>query len=471
MGGTCAPGEHEEEGHEECNMDAEGEEETIENFTKIINSYQAENDALHKQLEEYKQGVDEEAAEDKEEKAKQNEAVVKELEAMKALVKTKDALLLQGRLEAALLSKATTMLAIETKSKLCMKGMLKNIYRSGMKKSRKPKWVEVHVSEGELLPNDYVSGFVTLTHSDSADSAVSNRCKVGDVVYQEGKGKELLFTVKVTLQNSTKDLVFACESSEEREDWVTNLKSALAQVKEAYDAMHEEITFSITFDKEKLGFRVQENMISIADVVQTKEIEEKVETKDEGVAETAVKKVEDVAEVVEDAVEKTEKAAEKVVKEVEAEAVKESKEEEQKKEPPCLLTVSDVLDPSLISLGLKSKVELRLLNEIVLPGKGYGEQLGLLQTTPKPFDITFAIMGFVNKSSNQEHGYTSILKELVDEEENSVKNAFNILIKGTPFEEELNATDDKISCITALLANQRRLLALIQNCQVNEIEL
>jgi len=469
MGGTCAPGEGEEEEHEECNMDAEEEEKTVEQFTKIINDYQAENEALLKQLEECKQANDEEAAEDKEEKAKQNEEVMRELEKMKALVETKDALLVKGRLEAALLSKATTMLAVEAKTKSCMKGTLRNM-SLGRKKSKKPKWVEVHVTEGELLPNDYAPGFVTLTYSDSADSAISNRCKVIDVSYQEGKGKELMFTLKASVQNSTKDLVFACESSEEREDWVTKLRSALAEVKDAYDAMHELITFSITFEKEKLGFRVQENMMVLK--VQPKVSEEKVETKDEGILEKTaneiVEKTEEVAEVVKDAAEEAEIAAENVVKEVEAEAVKECKEEEQKREPPCLLTVSDILDPSLFDLGLKPGVELRSLNNITLPGKGYGEQLQLLQNTPKPFDITFATKGFKKSAADQEHGYTSILKELVDEEENSVKNTFNDLIRGTPFEDELKATDDKTACITALLSNQRRLLALIRNCKVNE---
>jgi len=462
MGNTCSPGQNDEEVEEEYNMEVEGDQ-TMEKFTTVINKYQAENEALKKQLEEYKNGANSAAAEDNEEKTKQNEKVMNELAEIKALVEAKDAMLVRGRVEAALISKATTMLSSGDTTKLCMKGSLKHVYRSAFSRTRKTKWIELHVYEGETLPNDFIAGFVMLTYSESQNATTTNRCQVVDVSTNDATGNEIMFTLKVSIKGSVKDMVLACETAEEREEWVRSISAALAEVKEAYESMHKEFSLKIKFEKEKLGFRVQETPVD-------EKYEEKSETsKNKG----PVKKISDkVEDAVEDAGDAVKNGAETIVDMVE-ELVGKGNEEDEKidKEPPCKLTVSDIMDDSLHCFGLKVNCVLCAINDIDLQGKGYSEQFELLQSTPKPFVVTFSGKNFLLKKNIPDHGYNSILKELVADEENAVKRAFNDLIKGTPFENELKTSNDQTATITALLTNQRRLLALLQNFEIKEMEL
>merc|ERR1719494_1574027 len=102
------------------------------------------------------------------------------------------------------------MLAIEATTKLCTKGLLKNIYKAGLGKSkRKTKWVEIHTTEGEFIGEEFVSGFVMITSSDSKDSATSNRYHVDEVIVaDDSKSRDILFTMRVSSQGTSKDLVF-----------------------------------------------------------------------------------------------------------------------------------------------------------------------------------------------------------------------------------------------------------------------
>jgi len=443
MGATCAPGGDEEE-QEEYNMEVD-EDQSIEKFTKIINEYQADNEALRRQLEECK-NEDTGAPEDYEERAKLNEEIMKELVEMKALVEAKNAMLVKGQVEAALLSRATTMLADGSTSKLCVKGKIKYVYKSGLTKSRKFKWVEVNVSEGKVINDAFVAGSVTLTYSDTKDATTSNRCKVLEVLTDDTKNGELFFILKVLVQkDSVKDMLFLCETVEERDEWVSKILSALAEVKEVFDSMHEEVVLKIKFEKEKLGFRVMENIIA-------EESECKVENNDE-----IPRKFENEVEAVEKTVDKVSEKVGKDIKRVNY------------KEKPCQLLVCEIKDKSLYDAGLLVSYVLSALNDIVLPGKGYNEQLELLSSAPKPLFLTFTGKKFVKQDNPL--GYSSILKELVADGDNAVKEAFNALVKGTIFEEELKASDNQAKTIAELIADKRRLLALIQSTQISEVEL
>jgi len=245
--------------------------------------------------------------------------------------------------------------------------------------------------------------------------------------------------------------VFECETEEQRNEWVSCITNALAEVKCTYEKMHEEFSLKLEFAKEKMGIRVEEYILDYA------EIDEKViETPDND---------EDV---------KTENVSQKETEKGDADeaAGSDNQEEEQKSnELPCQLVVNNVKDKDLAANGLVENCLVIAINDTKLVGMVYSEQLKLLTTTPKPFMLTFTGKNFLRQQGSQKYGYTSILKELVADGENSVKNAFYELVKGTPFEQELQSSDDQVTTITDLLGNQRRLMALLQNVQVQEVEL
>merc|ERR1719285_1290579 len=339
---------------------------------------------------------------------------------MKTLMETKNKALVRGRLEAALLSKATSLLADNSSTRQYMKGELKHHYRTGITKAltKKDKWVEIYMIEGELEANDYKPGCVMLMYANAKDGQTSNRCWILDLTVDESQ-KDLIFTVHVHAEGSTKDLVFECETEEQR------------------------------------GIRVEEYILDFTEV--DEKVIESPETPDND----------------EDG--KTENVSDKETEEGDADKVLSSdnqeREEQNSKELPCQLVVNNVKDKDLAAAGLVENCLVIAINDTKLVGMLYSEQLKLLTTTPKPFVLTFTGKNFLRQQSSQKYGYTSILKELVADGENSVKNAFYELVKGTPFEQELQSSDDQVTTITDLLGNQRRLMALLQNVQVQEVEL
>jgi len=449
MGATCAPGSSNVEISE---ADVEAER-PAERFTKIINDYQADNEKLREALEEVKNQNDTIVTVNKD-KTKQNEEVMKELQAMKALMETKNKALVRGRLEKALLSKATSLLADNSSMRQYLKGKLKHHFRTGITKAlqKKDRWVEVYMIEGELSANDYKAGCVMLMYSDAKDVQSSNRCWILGLTVDDSK-KEQIFTVHVHAEGSKKDLVFECETETQRKDWVDCINDALAEVKGTYEKMHEKFTLKLEFNKPKMGIRVEEYILESSDI-------------DEKVIETLDTFDED---------EKAEKVADKETpaeKGVSDEASGSDNEDEQKTEElPCKLIVNFVKDKDLAAAGLVENCKVIAINDTKLIGMVYSEQLRLLTTTPKPFILTFTGENYLRHKVTQKYGYTSILKELVADGENSVKNAFYDLVKGTPFEQELQSSDDQVTTIKELLSNQRRLMALLQHLQVQEVEL
>jgi len=306
------------------------------------------------------------------------------------------------------------------------------------------------LSKGGVTHDAFIAGSVTLTYADTKDAATSNRCQVLEVLADDINIGELFFSLKVLVEKqSVEDMLFLCETVEERDEWVNKILSALAEVKVVFDSMHDEVELKIRFDKEKLGFRVMEYIII------SEEPQWEAEN-DDGIASKFENVIDDV---------------EKIVDKVAENYGMESKRVEEDKEEPCQLTVCDINDQSLYDAGLQVNYLLSAVNDVVLPGKGYNEQLELLSKTPKPLFVTFTGMKVIRKDNPYELGYSSIIKELVADGDNVVKEAFNSMVKGMPFEEEMKASDDQTETITALLADERRLLALIQNAQVNKVEL
>jgi len=334
MGAICAPGEQDENAEEE-NIDMEeGNEEASEKFAKIINDYQMENERLQGELDDLKtQNV--EGLQEREQKAKLNEEVVRELNEMKDLLDRQRRAIVRGRLEAALHSKATSMLSLESKSRLFMEGELRHHYK---KRSKKNKFAEIHVFGGEVLANDFKAGYVVMTYSDKKDAQTSNRCHVLDVAEEKANSKEFAFTIKASIEGARKEITFSCEKKELRDKWMRAIKDALAEVKIVYDDMHSTFTLKLKFSKEKMGIRVEESLITcISDEKEEKvSVDKPKEEKEKKSKEAeAVKAIEKVAEDLGKAVE----ACEDKVK---PKAKDDKKEEVKSEEKPCELLVTNI---------------------------------------------------------------------------------------------------------------------------------
>merc|ERR1719204_1691415 len=141
------------------------------------------------------------------------------------------------------------MLSGQATTELCVNGNLKHVHKTGFTKSRKLQWVEIHKSKGEQQPNDFIAGFVSLTYADSMDAAIVNKSEVLEVATGDTNKAEFIFVLKVSVQGSIKDLVFACETADERDEWIRIIAAALTEVKEFYNTMHDEFILKITFEK------------------------------------------------------------------------------------------------------------------------------------------------------------------------------------------------------------------------------
>jgi len=464
MGAACGPG-GQDENAEEGNIDMEEAPEKANwKFAKIINDYQMENERLQGELDDLKtQNV--EGLQGREEKAKLNEEVVRELNEMKDLLNKQRRAIVRGHLEAALHSKATSMLSVESKTRLVMEGELWVHYG---RRPKKKKYAEIHMFPGEVLSNDFKAGWVVMTYANKKDAQTLIRCHVLAVAVKKAIKTEFAFTMKASVEGARKEITFSCEKEELRDAWTRAIMDALADVKSVYDDMHSIFTLKLEFAKEKMGICIKESLITYIP-----------DWKDEKVSVDKPKAREDpkksrVAEAVK-TFKKVEKDFEKAVEALEdkdkAKANDDQKEELKREEKPCELLVTSISDDDLTAAGLQVNCIIREINSKKLTGMVCSEQLRLLMTTPKPYILTFTGQNFLKHKAEAKHGYFSIMKELVADGDNAVKKAFNDLIRGTPFEKELEASNDKKATIQKLLSNQRRLIALLQNFKVQEMDL
>jgi len=476
--GLCAPSHQSVDGVNEVLVNTEKVDNEVppkevdkadpsESFSKLIQNYQDENAKLKQELETRK-------AENKasyETKTKQNEEVMKELNEMKMQLEKKDVALAKGRLEAALRSKATKMRAVDTTTRMCFKGNLQQ--RSGFSKTKKVKWVEVFVFEpkaDEFEQADvFEPGYVMLTYSDNKDSQATNRVKVLEVIPDKVNSSKLVtLSLKVSSEGNEKVLEFICENDDEKKIWRESILNAMDEVQRAFERQFEPAPLTIEFSKERIGIRVEERAIQDNGYeLKSGDLHFSPQTTNFSLA----KEMGQIYDV---------KASDSLSKNPatipEKEVVGAANEQIPKDlssrtlddlpfygELPCELFVTNIIDEELKAKGLQENFILRSINDIRLIGMTYTEQITLMKTTKKPYTITFIGRNFQKKKSVQKNGYVSILNELVADGDNAAKKAFQELIKGTKFESELNQSDSRADAITALLGNQRRLMALLQN--------
>merc|ERR1712060_175542 len=127
---------------------------------------------------------------------------------------------------------------------------------------------------------------------------------------------------------------------------------------------------------------------------------------------------------------------------------------------PCELIVRQIVDKDLYGSGIQQNSVVSAINDTPLIGKTRSEQFLLLSETPKPFTLTFTGQKD-GKSSFRKDGYFSILKLLVEFEDDEIKSSFRDMVKGTLIEKELNSSSDKSATISSLLNNQLRLVDLL----------
>jgi len=426
MGNTCAP---KTEHH--MDSDVEIKEEIVENtqptekITNIINTYQAENEGLRRELESMK-NKDEEKAQERKKQAAQNDEIMNELAAMKAAMEEKNRALVKHRLEAALHSKATSMVSSEIITKLMKAGTIDKFRKAGKSNTRE-KWLEIHFHSAQTTPEGINKGFLMLTYADSKTSQLSNRCQiiqVNEVANVPLKFKVKAFSLGVITSGAYEEMLFACEDEKTREEWLHACLDGFALVEEEISnlkTVERDLIIDVDFTKPKLGIRVEEK------VIETSATEEKF------------------ADVKEDS----------------ADA-----EEKDKEGKPCELVVKLISDASVLRTGLSVGCVVSALNGINLRGMTYDEQIGMFSSTQKPYTITF-----LKRKTARRTAFPGLLKELVAEGDNVVKSAFYDLVKGTPFGIELENSENQTATVTELLSNQRRLMAVLQNTIIPETEL
>jgi len=463
MGVTCSPAEDENKDelvspNLEIDTKAGRGDNSNDKIASILNDYQAENEQLRKELDMMKSKSDENAKQN-EERTRQNEDVMRELGEMKALLDAKSRVIARGRLEAALLK---SIVAMKASMRLCMKG---NLTHHQMKR-RLNMYSEVHVHEGEVLPDNYIAGCVILTYSDDKDIETAGRYQIlkVNVDVSASEEKEHIFALKVSDENEEKDISFSCETAEQKEEWIKAIRMALDEVSSKYAEMHDFFTLKLEFSKQKMGIRVEERILlpeedeekSGAGKPRNSSVCEKISLTNEWKSDTIIKEMEKgINQILGD--EKPTKICEKVeVKNV---------------EDPCDLLVTDISDEYLIAAGLKVNCVIVAINAMSLKDMGYSEQLDLILKTPKPYTLTFKGENFLKYKPQPKYCYQSILKEVTVDGDNSVKRAFQDMIEGTPFEKELKASADKLGTIEKLLSNQRKLMRLLQKVNTHDVEL
>merc|ERR1719245_730450 len=279
------------------------------------------------------------------------------------------------------------------------------------------------------------------------ESQLSTRCKIisvdadGTDVGDKYKGRN--FIVQAIVGRENKEIVFACDDEEMKKEWVGALNRGFLHMEEEGKEMTKPLFVKVEFSKAKLGIRVEENILESK---QDNLDDEKVATE-----RSDVQEVEQKTETI--PADEGSKVADNEGK-------------------PCELIVKKITDTDLYKAGLAENCIIIAINGIHIRGMSYEKQVDYLTSTEKPFTLSFtAGPEYHEKKVGQTTAYPGILKELLANDDNTVKTAFDELIKGTPFEMELNASDDKVTAIAELLSNQRRLTAMLQNVTLQQAEL
>lgn len=453
--------------------------EPSERITAMINRYHLDNQRMEIELDELK-SKSEVSCQAYVDRTKQNTDLLQELALIRSSVSKKDRSLVRHLLEAALYSTATSLLSEESISKKIIEGHLKKFGRAGKTKS-KGKWVEMYLICGEGSRTQFTKGHLMLIWADHLESEVSHRGRVIEVKEEALNVNPSLqgrtFCIVAMVKGAAKELVFTCDGEESKQLWVQKCRSGLAQIEEEEKYMIELFSLQIEFCKEKLGFRVEEHFVEqkVADdivendndknedkMVETTALSsEAVEPEEEceEAAKAALKPEEETEETVED-----EKICEEIEEKHETVETACRNDFTKTEENPCELLVTSISDQELPSKGLVEYSTIRKINNVVLEGKSFAEQVKILSTTEKPFILTFTGPMYLKKQLVSTTAYSFILKDLVAEGENAVKSIFYTMVKGSVIEEELKVHGkDSAAPIKALLSNRGRLITLLQN--------
>lgn len=347
---------------------------------------------------------------------------------MKEMLEVKDRALIKHQLEAALHSKATSMVNANAATKLIKSGSIEKFVKAG--KSKKGlKWVEIYCHDGTATETGLTKGYLTLTFADAKDSQLANRCQVIRI-NEKSNRKPTTFSLDVTLSGKENELVFACEDEKETESWVEAIDNGFKQIADEMHALkmvNDYMILEIEFSKDKLGIRVEEKVLEAEDDAKEAKVGDDEQAESKHTEAVAVEEVED---------------------------------------RPCDLIVKAITDNDLHATGLTVGFIVSAINRKSLRGMKYSQQVKQICSTKKPFSLTF-----IKKDSENPAAYPRILEQLLADGDNAVKSAFYELVEGTTFGKELEDSEDKAATIGELMANHRRLAALLQNTRIQEAEL
>merc|ERR1719461_1679968 len=183
---------------------------------------------------------------------------------MRALLTERNTAVLEAKLEAALHSRANTMLYQENSAKLLIKGTLEKFGKGG-KGNLKKKFVEVNLHKAEHTQNGFVPGLLRLNYADGAEASTKSTgrvLKVQEASNIPAKYKGLCFSVVTMIEEKEKNLVFACPDVATRENWVKMFKKGFADIEQEVLEMHKIFSLKIEFSKPKLGIRVEEKILN-----------------------------------------------------------------------------------------------------------------------------------------------------------------------------------------------------------------
>jgi len=409
-----------------------------EKLRNIIKTYKEKNEKIRKELE---------SVENKDAdillQADQNERLRKDLAELKHLMEEKDRVLVKHQLEAALHSRATSVVTSETFSKLLKAGTLAKFGRSGRTKP-KEKWVEVHFHSAQTTPMGLIRGCLMLTWADHKSAKRSKRCKIlrvkesaiGVMTKIEGvmpKIESKAFSLDVISADGGNDLIFLCQDSQSRKDWIKALNDGFEMAEEESIALkrtEHSIFFNLWISKPKSGIRLEENAIKTRSA-----LDEKMTWSPHQ------------AEIIKgEHVQNQENGA-----------------EGDDTDSPCELVVARIDDESLLKTALSIGCVVWAVNGIKIRGLPYSQQFDSFRNTKKPFRATF-----LKRKYEQPTAFPGILEELIADENNIVKSAFYDIVKGTEFGSELEKSENKTATIKELLTNQQRLTTVLLNTEREE---
>lgn len=275
MGTTCAPEKRTERPVQDTDADTvkqaaaqSGEDKSKDeaHLIDILNSYTAKNEALEKENAELKKGNDGETSK-----------LMKELEAMKAMLAQKEQQMKEKdekikeeenriamlKLQSELREAEARLLKDSQKATTLIEGKLLKFTKAGKGKPSL-KLVEIMERPGEVVENGYSPGQLIVSWADDEKSSEVSRARVTKLYEgsENVRGTEYAnrtFSLETT--PNKKVIAFACDSEDEKNKWFSTISGALERfVKETKD-MNSDYTFSIEFTEKPLGFRVEERFV------------------------------------------------------------------------------------------------------------------------------------------------------------------------------------------------------------------